>query len=36
MPLADPGESEHDVPGQQSAFVVQVPQAAMHCWPEQT
>jgi hypothetical protein len=35
-PAADPGGSKHAVPGQQSAFVVQAPQAAMHCWPEQT
>jgi hypothetical protein len=35
-PLVDPGGSAHDVPGQQSAFVVQAPQAAMHCVPAQT
>jgi hypothetical protein len=35
-PLVDPGATEHDVPGQQSALVVHEPQAATHCCPAHT
>jgi hypothetical protein len=36
IPCVLPGGRTHDVPGQQSALLVQPPHAGMHCMPEHT